>query len=116
MLLCDSCNHGHHVYCLKPKLKVSSTANRCIGCRHFSFIFQAIPPGNWYCDKCLKQKEMEEKLKSPEPVKKRRRIFREEEIEEEEEEQNEEEEEEVEEEQEEEAEAEESDDEPHQNG
>lgn len=22
MLLCDSCNHGHHLYCLKPKLKV----------------------------------------------------------------------------------------------
>lgn len=22
MLLCDNCNKGHHIYCLKPKLKV----------------------------------------------------------------------------------------------
>lgn len=23
MLLCDGCNKGHHLYCLKPKLNVS---------------------------------------------------------------------------------------------
>lgn len=67
MLLCDSCNHGHHMYCLTPKLK-------------------AVPPGTWYCDKCLKQKELEEKANNPEPVKKRRRIFRDEDVDEEEEE------------------------------
>lgn len=32
--------------------------------------------GDWFCDKCKKEKEKEEKLLSPEPVvKKRRRIF-----------------------------------------
>ncbi|CAH1123750.1 unnamed protein product [Ceutorhynchus assimilis] len=56
MLLCDSCNLGHHLYCLKPKLTV-------------------IPQGDWFCDKCKKQKEKEEQLLSPEPEKKRRRIF-----------------------------------------
>ena len=33
MLLCDGCDLGHHMYCLKPKLK-------------------KIPEGEWYCDKC----------------------------------------------------------------
>ncbi|XP_050543474.1 bromodomain adjacent to zinc finger domain protein 1A-like isoform X2 [Daktulosphaira vitifoliae] len=33
MLLCDNCNRGHHIYCLKPKLK-------------------KIPSGDWYCQKC----------------------------------------------------------------
>lgn len=67
MLLCDSCNQGHHLYCLKPKLK-------------------AVPAGEWFCDKCLKQKELEEREKNPEPVKKRRRIFRDEDVDDEEEE------------------------------
>lgn len=66
MLLCDSCNLGHHMYCLKPKLTI-------------------VPKGDWFCDKCKKEKEKQEKLLSPEPVKKRRRIFIEEEVEEEEE-------------------------------
>lgn len=26
MLLCDNCNKGHHIYCLKPKLKVCLTS------------------------------------------------------------------------------------------
>lgn len=120
MLLCDSCNYGHHLYCLKPKLKVSFHPYHKSNIFKTRVYLQAIPAGNWYCDKCLKQKEEEEKLKSPpEPVKKKRRIFRDEDIEEEEEEEQEQEkqvEEEVEEEQEEEAEAEESEEEAEQNG
>jgi bromodomain adjacent to zinc finger domain protein 1A len=33
MLLCDSCDRGHHIYCLRPPL--------C-----------AIPAGEWFCPKC----------------------------------------------------------------
>ncbi|XP_066257550.1 bromodomain adjacent to zinc finger domain protein 1A isoform X2 [Euwallacea similis] len=66
MLLCDSCNLGHHMYCLKPKLT-------------------AVPKGDWFCDKCKKEKAKQEKLLSPEPVKRVRRIFVEEEADEEEE-------------------------------
>ncbi|CAG9565734.1 unnamed protein product [Danaus chrysippus] len=33
MLLCDSCNKGHHLYCLKPKLT-------------------KVPEGDWFCDQC----------------------------------------------------------------
>ncbi|XP_050421554.1 bromodomain adjacent to zinc finger domain protein 1A isoform X2 [Adelges cooleyi] len=33
MLLCDNCNRGHHMYCLRPKLK-------------------KVPSGDWYCQKC----------------------------------------------------------------
>ncbi|CAH2094856.1 unnamed protein product [Euphydryas editha] len=33
MLLCDGCNKGHHLYCLKPKLT-------------------KVPEGDWFCDQC----------------------------------------------------------------
>ncbi|EZA54009.1 Bromodomain adjacent to zinc finger domain protein 1A [Ooceraea biroi] len=33
MLLCDGCNRGHHLYCLKPKLN-------------------AVPSGDWFCTAC----------------------------------------------------------------
>uniref|UniRef100_A0A2H1VPS5 Bromodomain adjacent to zinc finger domain protein 1A n=1 Tax=Spodoptera frugiperda TaxID=7108 RepID=A0A2H1VPS5_SPOFR len=33
MLLCDGCNKGHHLYCLKPKLT-------------------KVPEGDWFCDVC----------------------------------------------------------------
>lgn len=33
MLLCDSCNRGHHTYCLKPPL-------------------DEVPTGQWFCPKC----------------------------------------------------------------
>merc|ERR1711993_75860 len=33
MLLCDGCDRGHHLYCLKPKLK-------------------KIPDDDWYCTEC----------------------------------------------------------------
>lgn len=51
MLLCDNCNKGHHIYCLKPKLK-------------------KIPQGDWFCQKCVpivkhevEDEEPEEKTK-----------------------------------------------------
>lgn len=58
MLLCDGCDKGHHMYCLKPKLK-------------------SIPEGDWFCDKC------KPKLK-PKSPKKSRTIYVEEDEEEEE--------------------------------
>ncbi|XP_024873934.1 bromodomain adjacent to zinc finger domain protein 1A-like isoform X1 [Temnothorax curvispinosus] len=48
MLLCDGCNRGHHLYCLKPKLN-------------------AVPPGDWFCTACrppeIKPKEKAKKRK-----------------------------------------------------
>ncbi|XP_070159945.1 bromodomain adjacent to zinc finger domain protein 1A isoform X2 [Polyergus mexicanus] len=49
MLLCDGCNRGHHLYCLKPKLN-------------------AVPSGDWFCTACrppeIKHKEKAQKRKS----------------------------------------------------
>lgn len=42
MLLCDSCDNGHHIYCLKPKLK-------------------SIPSGDWFCPEC----KPKERVRSP---------------------------------------------------
>ena len=50
MLLCDGCDRGHHLYCLKPKLK-------------------AIPEGDWFCHDC----KPKERVKSPK--KKSRKVF-----------------------------------------
>ena len=50
MLICDGCDRGHHIYCLKPKLK-------------------SIPKGNWYCNEC----KPKERIKSPK--KKPRKVF-----------------------------------------
>jgi len=50
MLLCDGCDRGHHLYCLKPKLK-------------------SIPSGDWYCSDC----KPKERVRSPK--KKVRRVF-----------------------------------------
>ncbi|XP_039757443.1 bromodomain adjacent to zinc finger domain protein 1A isoform X2 [Pararge aegeria] len=55
MLLCDGCNKGHHLYCLKPKLA-------------------KVPEGDWFCEQC-KPKE-----KTP---RKRRKLYTEEKPEEE---------------------------------
>ncbi|KAL6434938.1 hypothetical protein ACFW04_005240 [Cataglyphis niger] len=48
MLLCDGCNRGHHLYCLKPKLN-------------------AVPAGDWFCTACrppeIKPKENAQKRK-----------------------------------------------------
>ena len=50
MLLCDGCDRGHHMYCLKPKLK-------------------AVPKGDWFCSDC----KPKERMRSPK--KKARRAF-----------------------------------------
>ena len=50
MLLCDGCDRGHHLYCLKPKLK-------------------KIPAGEWFCNEC----KPKQRVKSPK--KKSRRVF-----------------------------------------
>ena len=50
MLLCDGCDRGHHMYCLKPKIK-------------------NIPEGDWYCSDC----KPKERVRSPK--KKSRRVF-----------------------------------------
>merc|ERR1719336_2749970 len=42
MLLCDSCDKGYHMYCLKPKLK-------------------SIPEGDWFCPEC----KPKERVRSP---------------------------------------------------
>ncbi|XP_052121345.1 bromodomain adjacent to zinc finger domain protein 1A isoform X2 [Frankliniella occidentalis] len=49
MLLCDGCNKGHHMYCLKPKL-------------------HNVPKGDWFCPTC---KPKEKKT----PAKKARKVF-----------------------------------------
>ncbi|XP_023214497.1 bromodomain adjacent to zinc finger domain protein 1A-like [Centruroides sculpturatus] len=46
MLLCDECNRGFHLYCLKPPLKEKTQ-------------------GDWYCTNC------QYKMKPPSPVKKK---------------------------------------------
>lgn len=67
MLLCDSCNNGHHLYCLRPKLT-------------------SVPKGDWFCDKCKREREPEEDLLPLEVIpRKKRRIFRDEDVSEEEE-------------------------------
>ncbi|XP_059047927.1 bromodomain adjacent to zinc finger domain protein 1A [Achroia grisella] len=60
MLLCDGCNKGHHLYCLKPKLVSGPTRKK-------------VPEGDWFCEQC-KPKE-----RTP---RKRRKLFSEEELEE----------------------------------
>ncbi|KAK3092925.1 hypothetical protein FSP39_008962 [Pinctada imbricata] len=57
MLLCDLCDRGHHMYCLKPKIK-------------------SVPKGDWYCPDCRP------KEKKHSPLKNRRKTFTEEEEEE----------------------------------
>ncbi|XP_018401590.1 PREDICTED: bromodomain adjacent to zinc finger domain protein 1A isoform X3 [Cyphomyrmex costatus] len=57
MLLCDGCNRGHHLYCLKPKLT-------------------AVPAGDWFCKACRPPE-----IKPKEKIQKRKRF--EDEIEEE---------------------------------
>ncbi|XP_043271463.1 bromodomain adjacent to zinc finger domain protein 1A isoform X2 [Venturia canescens] len=50
MLLCDGCNKGHHLYCLKPKLTT-------------------VPEGDWFCSSC-KPRE----TKPKEKIKKRKKF------------------------------------------
>ncbi|XP_036323316.1 bromodomain adjacent to zinc finger domain protein 1A [Rhagoletis pomonella] len=59
MLLCDECNGGTHMFCMKPKMKT-------------------VPEGNWYCARCVKRlglrNENEEK-NSKNSSQKRKRTF-----------------------------------------
>ncbi|XP_053613596.1 bromodomain adjacent to zinc finger domain protein 1A isoform X2 [Plodia interpunctella] len=55
MLLCDACNKGHHLYCLKPKLT-------------------KVPEGDWFCPSCKPKEE-----RTP---RRRRKLFSDEELEE----------------------------------
>lgn len=50
MLLCDGCNKGHHLYCLKPKLN-------------------AVPEGDWFCSTCKPPE-----IKPAKKVKKRKKF------------------------------------------
>ncbi|CAH1389908.1 unnamed protein product [Nezara viridula] len=52
MLLCDTCNKGHHMYCLKPKLT-------------------RIPAGDWHCPRCQRSKPSDK----PPTLAKKRRLF-----------------------------------------
>ncbi|XP_021919556.1 bromodomain adjacent to zinc finger domain protein 1A isoform X2 [Zootermopsis nevadensis] len=45
MLLCDGCNKGHHLYCLKPKLI-------------------RVPHGDWFCPKCRPPEKVRASKKS----------------------------------------------------
>ncbi|XP_022621867.1 bromodomain adjacent to zinc finger domain protein 1A [Seriola dumerili] len=87
MLLCDSCDRGHHTHCLRPRLK-------------------AVPEGDWFCPDC-RPKQRSSRV----PSRQRSSIDEEEEQEEDEEEEEEEEESEEEEEESEEEEEEESEEE-----
>uniref|UniRef100_T1I0S2 Bromodomain adjacent to zinc finger domain protein 1A n=1 Tax=Rhodnius prolixus TaxID=13249 RepID=T1I0S2_RHOPR len=53
MLLCDTCNKGHHLYCLKPKLT-------------------KVPSGDWHCPRCRPKQKVE-------TIKRKRRLFSEDE-------------------------------------
>lgn len=72
MLLCDECNAGTHMFCLKPKLK-------------------SVPQGNWYCNQCviylgLKNAQIEKDKKQAAAKRKRKFIVDEPEEEDDEEE------------------------------
>jgi bromodomain adjacent to zinc finger domain protein 1A len=60
-LLCDECNKGYHMYCLKPKMST-------------------VPKGDWFCIKCRP-----ENYKAETTTRKRRQVIEVEEEEEEEE-------------------------------
>lgn len=58
MLLCDNCNRGFHLYCLKPKL-------------------EKVPSGEWFCDICEAVREKNDKHMYSEVLPKKKRLFRE---------------------------------------
>ncbi|XP_017779686.1 PREDICTED: bromodomain adjacent to zinc finger domain protein 1A isoform X2 [Nicrophorus vespilloides] len=57
MLLCDDCNSGYHLYCLKPKLS-------------------EVPEGEWFCKNCIKQREEEERRNSEAAIRKKEALER----------------------------------------
>ncbi|KAM7359958.1 ATP-dependent chromatin assembly factor large subunit [Cochliomyia hominivorax] len=57
MLLCDECNGGTHMFCMKPKMKT-------------------VPEGNWYCKRCVAHLGLEnENDKKNKKTQKRKRKF-----------------------------------------
>lgn len=80
LLLCDGCNIGRHIYCLKPKLTVCHNVfffNFCHSIRFFVYIkknvnvflsLQKVPEGDWFCNRCKPNQE-------PPPQKKKRQAF-----------------------------------------
>ena len=71
MLLCDSCDRGHHMYCLRPQLK-------------------RIPAGEWLCPTCKQAKAAETKKPASTRGRRKSTIVEEEEEDEEDEEEDEE--------------------------
>lgn len=62
MLLCDECNGGTHMFCMKPKMKT-------------------VPEGNWYCNRCVARLglENENDTKNKKTQKRKRKFIVEEE-------------------------------------
>ncbi|XP_067619660.1 bromodomain adjacent to zinc finger domain protein 1A isoform X2 [Eurosta solidaginis] len=59
MLLCDECNGGTHMFCMKPKMKT-------------------VPEGNWYCKRCVNRlglRNENEENKRKNATQKRKRVF-----------------------------------------
>lgn len=57
MLLCDNCNAGTHMFCMKPKMKT-------------------VPEGNWYCKRCVAKLGLEnEQDKKNKKQQKKKRTF-----------------------------------------
>lgn len=57
MLLCDECNGGTHMFCMKPKMKT-------------------VPEGNWYCKRCVTRLGLEnENDKKSKKTQRRKRKF-----------------------------------------
>lgn len=90
LLLCDGCNIGRHIYCLKPKLTVSIPLLWTFSSQRYSIFnidrsykLQKVPEGDWFCARCKPNQQ-------PQPQKKKRQafVYTEEDDEEEEEEDN----------------------------
>lgn len=91
LLLCDGCNIGRHIYCLKPKLTVN-TINWTVLWFRLDLLMllfpsityahlQKVPEGDWFCSRCKPNQE-------PPPQKKKRQTFNYSEEDEEEEEED----------------------------
>ncbi|ALC46588.1 Acf1 [Drosophila busckii] len=66
MLLCDECNGGTHMFCMKPKMRT-------------------VPEGNWYCRTCVEDLGLKNQNEQKSRASQRKRKFVEEEEEEEQE-------------------------------
>ncbi|KAH8267337.1 hypothetical protein KR018_011364 [Drosophila ironensis] len=64
MLLCDECNAGTHMFCMKPKMRT-------------------VPEGDWYCKECVASLGLKNQKKDKKAAKKKRKFIVEEEDEQE---------------------------------